>query len=60
MWNEQKCLENLRVISGQRYLSQKLGSEGVQTFVIPKRIWLPGDKNVVVLDYILGPKFLLA
>ena len=27
MWNEQKYLENFRLISGQRYLSQKLGSD---------------------------------
>ena len=37
MWNEQKSLENLRLISGQKYLSQKLGSD----------IWLPGDKNTL-------------
>ena len=28
--------------------------------VIPTRVWLPGDKNVVVLAYIEGPNFLLA
>ena len=27
MWNEQKSLENLKLISDKRYLSQKLGSD---------------------------------